>query len=97
MHSAQSAFPAGKTVLGYPLRGFGLFTSLLLSFAAALLTFCLATMIAIFSLLIWNLGGKHAVDYAISYRYIGLPAALVVLFVALPFFLVLWIRSKFQD
>jgi hypothetical protein len=97
MQSAQSAIPDGKTVLGFPLRGFGLFTSLLLSFASALFTFCLTTMVAIFSLLIWNLGGKHAVDYAISYRYIGLPAALVVLVVALPFFGILWIRSKFQS
>ncbi len=97
MQLSQSALPAGKTVLGFPLRGFGLFTSLLLSFASALMTFCLTTMIAIFSLLIWNLGGRHSVDFAITYRYIGLPAALVVLFVALPFFGVLWIRAKFRD
>jgi hypothetical protein len=96
MQSSQSALP-GKTFLGFPLRGFGLFTSLLLSFASALFTFCLTTMIAIFSLLIWNLAGRHSVDFAITYRYIGLPAALVVLFVALPFFLVLWIRAKIQD
>ncbi len=54
-------------------------------------------MIAIFSLLIWNIGGKHAVDYADSYRFIGLPSALVVLVIALPFFGVVWIRSKFQN
>jgi hypothetical protein len=83
--------------LGFPLRGFGLFTSLLLSFASALFAFCLTTMVAIFSLLVWNLGGKHSVDYADSYRFIGLPAALLVLALALPFFLVLWIRSKFQN
>lgn len=100
MHSASSEFPTGqtgKTVLGFPLRGFGLLTSLLLSFASALITFCLATMIAIFSLLVWNLGGKHAVDYAISYRYIGLPASLIVLAIALPLFLVLWIRAKIHQ
>jgi hypothetical protein len=97
MQSAPNVLPAGKTVLGFPLRGFGLFTSLLLSFASALFTFCLTTMVAIFSLLIWNLGGKHSVDYADSYRYIGLPAALLVLIVALPFFGVLWIRAKFQN
>ena len=97
MQSSQSALPAGKTVLGFPLRGFGLLTSLLLSFASALITFCLTTMIAIFSLLIWNLGFRHSVDFAITYRYIGLPAALVVLFVALPYFGVLWIRAKFRD
>jgi len=97
MPSAPSQFPGGKTVLGFPLRGFGLFTSLLLSFASALLTFCIATMIAIFSLLVWNLGGKHSVDFAITYRYIGLPASLVVLAIALPFFLVLWIRAKIHQ
>ena len=100
MQSASSEFPegkAGKTVLGFPLRGFGLFTSLLLSFASALITFCLATMIAIFSLLVWNLAGMHAVDYAISYRYIGLPASLIVLAIALPFFLILWIRAKIHQ
>ena len=97
MQPSQSALTAGKTVLGFPLRGFGLFTSLLLSFASALMTFCVTTMIAIFSLLIWNLGGKHSVDFAITYRDIGLPAALIVLFLALPFFGVLWVRAKFQE
>jgi hypothetical protein len=97
MQSAQSTHHGGKTVLGFPLRGFGLFTSLLLSFASALFAFCLTTMIAIFSLLIWNLGGRHSVDYADSYRFVGLPVALVVLALALPFFLVLWVRSKFQS
>ena len=97
MQLAQSTRYGGKTVLGFPLRGFGLFTSLLLSFASALFVFCLTTMIAIFSLLIWNLGGRHSVDYADSYRFVGLPVALVVLALALPFFLILWIRSKFQS
>jgi hypothetical protein len=103
MQSASREFPGGnidgkgRRVLGFPLRGFGLFTSLLLSFASALLTFCLTTMIAIFSLLVWNLGGGHSVDYATSYRYIGLPASLVVLIIALPFFLVLWIRAEIRQ
>lgn len=100
MQSASGEFPAdnrGKTILGFPLRGFGLFTSFLLSFALALLTFCITTMIAIFSLLVWNLGFKHSVDFALSYRDIGFPASLVVLVLALPFFLVLWIRAKFRE
>jgi hypothetical protein len=100
MQSAAGELPSGKTgrtVLGFPLRGFGLFTSLLLSVASALFTFCITTMIAIFSLLVWNLGGKHSIDYAISYRYIGFPASLVVLVIALPFFLVLWVRAKIHQ
>ncbi len=92
---AQSERGGGK-VLGFPLRGFGLLSSLLLSFASAFFTFFATTCVAIFSLLIWNLGGHHSVDYADSYRYVGFPAGVIVLVIALPFFLILWIRAKFQ-
>jgi hypothetical protein len=87
---------AGGTVLGFPLRGFGLFTSLLLSFAAAFFTFFVTTTIAIFSLLAWNLGGHHTLDYADSYRYVGVPAGLIVLLGALPVFGTLWVRAKLK-
>lgn len=90
-HTAQS----GGRILGFPLRGFGLFTSLLLSFASAFFAFFASTCIAIFSLLIWNLGGRHSVNYADSYRYVGFPAGVIVLAVALPLFLTLWVRAKF--
>jgi hypothetical protein len=36
------------------------------------------------------------VSFADTYRYVGLPAGLVVLVVALPFFGVLWVRSKLR-
>ncbi len=94
MTTGQNTRIQGRTVLGFPLEGFGLFTSLLLSVASALFTFCLTTMVAIFSLLIWNLGGKHSVNFAYTYLYVGLPCSLVVLAVALPFFGVLWIRAR---
>jgi hypothetical protein len=92
--SAQTGGQTGGRVFGFPLRGFGLFTSLLLSFATAFFTFFVSTTLAIFALLVWNLMGHHAVSYAASYRYVGFPAFLLVLAVALPVFLVLWIRSK---
>jgi hypothetical protein len=95
-HTAQSE-AQGSRVLGFPLRGFGLFTSLLLSFAAAFFAFFASTCIAIFALLAWNLGGHHAVNYADSYRYVGLPAGVIVLLIALPFFGILWIRAKFRN
>jgi len=85
----------GEKVFGFPLRGFGLFTSLLLSTAAAFFTFFASTGIAIFSLLVWNLGGHHSVDYADSYRYVGFPAGVIVLVIALPYFLTMWVRAKF--
>jgi hypothetical protein len=88
--------PAGGTVFGFPLQGFGFFTSLLLAFAAAFFTFFATTCIAIFSLLAWNLIGHHAVNYADSYRWVGFPAGLLVLIVALPLFGVLWVRAKLR-
>ena len=84
----------GGTVFGFPLRGFGLFTSLLLAFASAFFTFFATTTVAIFALLGWNLFGHHTVSYADSYRYVGFPAFLLVLVVALPVFAVLWVRAK---
>ena len=81
-------------MFGFPLKGFGLFTSLLLPFAAAFFTFFASTTIAIFALLAWNVIGHHAVSYAASYRYVGFPAFVLVLVVALTLFAVLWVRAK---
>ena len=94
-HIAQSERQGGR-IFGFPLRGFGLFTSLLLSIASAFFAFFASTCISIFALLAWNLGGHHSVDYADSYRYVGFPAGVIVLVIALPFFLTLWVRAKFQ-
>lgn len=95
-HRAQSHHPGGK-IFGFPLAGFGLLTSLLLSFASAFFTFFASTCISIFVLLAWNLGGHHTVNYADSYRYVGFPAGLIVLLVALPFFGTLWVRAKLHQ
>jgi hypothetical protein len=94
--SAKKQRPGGGTVLGFPLQGFGLFSGLLLAFAAAFFTFFFITCIAIFGLMGWNLVGHHAVDYADSYLYVGFPAGVLVLIVALPLFVVLWLRDKFR-
>jgi hypothetical protein len=96
MQSAQRQHSAGSTFLGFPLQGFSLFQSLLLTFASAFFTFFASTTIAIFVLLGWNLVGHHAVNYADSYLYVGLPAGLIVLVLALPIFGVLWIRARLR-
>jgi len=94
MQSAPSQRHPGGTVFGFPLEGFSLFQSMLLAFASAFFTFFASTAIAIFSLLAWNIFGHHTVNYADSYLYIGFPAGVVVLFVALPLFTTLWIRAR---
>jgi hypothetical protein len=79
---------------GIPLGDFGLFASLLLSFSLGFASFFLATFLAIFTLLFYNEGGHHNVDFADTYKFVGLPIGLVVLAVSLGFFGSLWIRRK---
>ena len=97
MHSAHTQRHSSGTVLGFPLEGFSLFQSLLLSFAAAFFVFFLSTMLAIFALLAWNIGGRHTVNYADSYLFVGFPAGAVTLLIALPLFATLWIRAKLRQ
>ena len=92
MKSAESG--RGARILGFPLEGFSLFQSLLLAFASAFLTFFATTCASIFALLAWNVVGGHSVSYAGTYMYVGFPAGVLVLVVALPLFLTLWIRAK---
>jgi len=94
--STHSPRIGGGTVFGFPLEGFGLFTSLLLSFAAAFFTFFATTCISIFALLLWNTMGHHAVNFADSYLYVGFPAGVLVLLVALPVFGALWVRARLR-
>ncbi len=97
MQSVENRHAENGTVLGFPLKGFGLFTSLLLAVAAAFFTFFATTTVAIFALLAWNGLGHHAVSYAASYRYVGFPAGVLVLAVALPVFAVLWVKGKTRE
>jgi hypothetical protein len=87
----------GGRVLGFPLEGFSLFQSLLLSFAAAFFTFFLTTCVAIFSLLVWDEVLGHSVSFVDTYRYVGFPAGVIVLVLALPYFGVLWVRAKLKE
>jgi len=93
--SAESPRPSGS-FLGFPLEGFSLFQSLLLALAAAFFTFFATTFLAIVALLVWNGLLHHSVDYADSYRLVGLPAGCIVLLLALPLFGTLWVRTRIR-
>ncbi|MFC5863572.1 hypothetical protein ACFPT7_14795 [Acidicapsa dinghuensis] len=82
-----------KRFLGFPLEGFGLFTSLLLTVSSGVLTFWLMTGVGIFGLLIWNQMLHHHVNYADSYLYVGLPSSIIVLVIAAAIFGTLWVRA----
>jgi len=93
MHSGRPSGRSGS-FLGFPLEGFGFFTSLLLALSSGFFTFFLVTALSIFGLLVWNQILHHKVNYAYSYLYFGLPAAVVVWAVALVVFGTLWMRAK---
>lgn len=91
---------AGDTsgrVFGIRLGDFGLFASLLLSFAMAFATFFAATFVSIFAILIYNTSGHHTVDFANAYKWIALPLALIVLAASLGVLGFFWIRRKVRD
>jgi hypothetical protein len=96
MQTAHGQRHPGGTFLGFPLEGFSLFQSLLLAFTSGFFTFFATTTVSIFALLAWNLIGHHAVNYADSYLYIGFPAGVIVLLIALPLVGTLWIRAKLR-
>src|SRR5580704_19516748 len=93
--TATANSPANQVrVFGVPLGDFGIFASLLLSFSLGFASFFLATFLAIFTLLFYNEGGHHNVDFADTYKFVGLPVGLIVLAVSLAFFSFLYIRRK---
>ena len=96
MQSQQALRREGGSFLGFPLEGFGLFTSLLLAFASAFFAFFVSTFFAIMWLLVWNGILGHNVNYADSYRYVGLSAGLGMLILDLPVFGTLWVRAKLK-
>jgi hypothetical protein len=73
--------------------GLGWFASLLIGTAAGFAAFFAATFCGIFGILIYNSTTHHAVDFAVSYRLIGLPVGLVVLVLALGYQGTLWVRG----
>jgi len=83
-------------LFGVPLGDLGWFSSLLISFALGFAAFFAATFFAIFAVLIYNTATHHAVDFALTYKRIGLPVGLLVLFAALAYLGTLWVRRHLR-
>ena len=84
-------------LFGIPLGDLGWFASLLMSFALGFAAFFAATFFAIFGVLIYNTATHHAVDFALTYKRIGLPAGLLMLVVALGYLGTLWVRRQLRE
>jgi hypothetical protein len=87
-------------LFGVPVGDFGWFSSLLIGLALGMAAFFTATFVGIFFILFYNTLGHHAgpsaLDYANSYRRIGLPAGALVAVVALAYLGTLWVKRKLR-
>lgn len=83
-------------LFGIPMGDLGWAASLLMGTAAGFLAFFATTFFAIFGIMIYNTAGHAAVDYAISYKRIGLPVGLVVLVLSLGYLGTMWVRRQIR-
>ena len=79
-------------LFGIPVGDLGWFGSLLIGVASGFMAFFFATLCAIVFILIYNGTTDHAIDFAVSYRYVGLPVGLLVLVLALSYLGTLWFK-----
>jgi hypothetical protein len=93
--AGPKAFGAGY-VFGVPVGDLGWFTSLLMGVASGFAAFFAATFCGIFGILIWNTATHGTVDFALSYRAVGLPVGLLVMAVALTFLGTMWVRRMLR-
>ena len=88
--------PGSGYLFGIPLGDLGWFTSLLMSFALGFAAFFAATFFAIFGVLIYNTTTHRALDFALTYKRVGLPVGVLVLVVALGYLGTLWVRRQLR-
>jgi hypothetical protein len=83
-------------LFGVPLGDLGLFASLLMSFALGFAAFFAATFLAIVGTLIYSAATHRTVDFALTYKWGGLPVGLLVLMAALAYLGTLWVRRHLR-
>ena len=83
-------------LFGVPMGDLGWFQTALMSVASGFVAFFAATFLGIFGLLVWNSTTHGTIDYAISYKWIGLPVGLFVLATASVYLGSLWVKRMFR-
>ena len=72
----------GPRFFGAPVGDFSVLQTLLITVAAGVASFFAATFLAIVSILVLTQAFHKQVDFAISYRRVGLPVGILVLVAA---------------
>jgi hypothetical protein len=83
-------------LFGVPLGDLGWFASLIMSVAVGFLAFFAATFCAIVGVLFYNTATHHAVDFALTYRRVGLPVGVLVLIATMGYLGTLWVRRQLR-
>ena len=83
-------------LFGVPLGDLGWFTTLLMSFAMAFAGFFAATFCAIVGFLFYNTVRHRALDFALTYKMVGLPVGVLVLLTTLGYLGTLWVRRQLR-
>ena len=83
-------------LFGAPMGDLGWLASLLMGAATGFAAFFASTFLSIFGILIYNSVTHRAVDFALSYRRVGLPVGLTVMVVALGYLGTLWVRRQLR-
>jgi predicted branched-subunit amino acid permease len=98
VNNSPAALPASEseTLFGIPIGELGWFATLLIGFASAFAAFFTATFCSIVALLVYNTATHSTVDYALTYRAVGLPIGLLVLVIALGYLGTLWCKRIFR-
>lgn len=84
------------TLLGIPFGDLGWFQSLVIAIAAGFIAFFLVTFVSIVTLLFYTAAGHGNVDFAVSYKRVGLPVGLAIFIVAAGFLLFQYIRRTLR-
>lgn len=84
------------TLLGIPFGDLGWFQSFVIAIATGFIAFFAVTFVSIITLLFYVALGHHNVDFAISYKKIGLPVGLGVLAAASGFLAFQYIRRTLR-
>ncbi len=69
----------GPRFLGAPVGDFSVFQTLLISAALGVASFFAATFCAIMTILVLTQAGHMKIDFAIAYKYVGLPVGILML------------------
>jgi hypothetical protein len=89
--------PQGAGYLfGVPVGDLGWFASLLMGVTTGFAAFFAGTFVAIISMLIYSSTTHQVVDYALTYRRVGLPIGVVVMAISLAYLGTLWARRQIR-